>query len=174
VERPALRSASDCKSCSCSNYLRRPILISRSHAGQETASLSLEQHQFNWHDGAPWGAHACALGKPFGNAIVTAECTIDGLIGSCADALLLDSFQVERKKGPPKQVNISDIFRATGCVDLGGVAGVCDTGDLQFNNVWIFNIPELLEYFWDYDNNGSKLMQVRFYPTTCGSFTTVP
>jgi hypothetical protein len=121
-----------------------------------------------------YNVYAFALGKPFGNAIVTAECTIDGLIGSCADALLLDSFQVERKKGPPKQVNISDIFRATGCVDLGGVAGVCDTGDLQFNNVWIFNIPQLLEYFWDYDNNGLKLMQIRFYPTTCGSFTTVP
>jgi hypothetical protein len=53
-------------------------------------------------------------------------------------------------------------------------SGFCDSGDLQFNNVWIFNIPQLLDYFWDYNNTGLKLMQVRFYETTCGSFTTVP
>lgn len=122
-----------------------------------------------------YDVYAVGLGKPNGNAIVQAECSIEDLIGSCTDALLLDSFTVDRPKNkPPHRINISDVFRATGCIDLGGVAGVCDTGDLQFTNVWIFNIPQLLEYFWDYDNNGLKLMQVRFYPTTCGSFTTVP
>lgn len=118
---------------------------------------------------------ATGLGKPnAGQVIVNASCTIDGLIGSCADALLLDTFTVDRPKGKPRRHDISEVFRATGCVDLGGVEGVCDTGDLQFNNVWIFNIPQLLEYFWDYTNTGLKLMQVRFYETTCGSFTTVP
>ena len=118
---------------------------------------------------------ATGLGKPnAGQVIVNASCTIDGLIGSCADALLLDTFTVDRPKGKPRRHDISDVFRATGCVDLGGVEGVCDTGDLQFNNVWIFNIPQLLDYFWDYTNTGLKLMQVRFYQTTCGSFTTVP
>jgi hypothetical protein len=36
---------------------------------------------------------------------------------------------------------------------LGAKKGICDTGDLQFNNVWIFNIPQLEEYFWDYTND---------------------
>lgn len=68
--------------------------------------------------------------------------------------------------------NISIVFRATGCVDKNGNL-TCDSGDLQFTNVWIFNVPQLQEYFWDYDNNGLRLMQTRFYETTCGSFTTV-
>jgi hypothetical protein len=88
---------------------------------------------------------ATALGKPFGNAVVEAQCIIEDLIGSCTDALLLDNFEVTRLKGKPHPENISNIFRATGCVDLGGEEGVCDTGDLQFNNVWIFNIPQLVE-----------------------------
>ena len=37
-----------------------------------------------------------------------------------------------------------------------------------------FNIQQLVEYFWDYDNNGLKLMQVRFYETTSGSIGIKP
>jgi hypothetical protein len=120
-----------------------------------------------------YDVYAYALGKPFGNAVVQAECTIDGLLGSCSDALFQNTFSVSRIKGKPKQENISDVFRASGCVDLN-TSGTCDTGDLQFTNVWIFNVPQLQEYFWDFDNNGLRLMQTRFYETTCGSFTTVP
>ncbi len=120
-----------------------------------------------------FNVYAVGLGKPFGNAVVQAECIIDDLLGDCTDALLLDSFTVDRPKGQPKRQNISDIFRATGCIDLDA-SGTCNTGDLQFTNVWIFNIPQLVEYFWDYDNNGLKVMQIRFYETTCGSFETVP
>jgi hypothetical protein len=120
-----------------------------------------------------YDVYAYALGKPYGNAIVQAECIIDGLLDtSCTDALLQNSFSVTRMKGKPRQENISDVFRASGCVDLNGSL-TCDTGDLQFNNVWIFNILQLTDYFWDYDNNGLRLMQTRFYETTCGSFTTV-
>ena len=121
-----------------------------------------------------YNVYATGLGKPnAGQVIVNASCTIDGLIGSCADALLLDTFTVDRPKGKPRRQDISDVFRATGCIDVNAT-GFCDSGDLQFNNVWIFNIPQLLDYFWDYNNTGLKLMQVRFYQTTCGSFTTVP
>src|SRR5215831_20785919 len=60
---------------------------------------------------------ATALGKPNGNALVQAVCIIEGLIGSCEDALQLSSFTVTRSKGQPKPEHISDIFRATGCVD---------------------------------------------------------
>jgi hypothetical protein len=119
-----------------------------------------------------YDVYAFALGKPNGNAVVQAECIIDDLLGSCTDALLQNNFSVTRAKGKPRQENISDVFRASGCVDLN-TSGTCDKGDLQFANVWIFNVPQLAKYFWDFDNNGLKLMQTRFYETTCGSFTTV-
>jgi hypothetical protein len=119
-----------------------------------------------------YDVYAFALGKPNGNAVVQAECVIDGLLGTCTDALLQNSFSVTRVKGKPHQEPISDVFRASGCVDLNS-SGTCDKGDLQFTNVWIFNVLQLQDYFWDFDNNGLRLMQTRFYETTCGSFTTV-
>lgn len=30
--------------------------------------------------------------------------------------------------------------------------------------VWVFNIGDLVEYLWEIDNHGLKLLQVRFYP----------
>jgi hypothetical protein len=124
-----------------------------------------------------FNVYAVGLGKPNRGAIVTAECTysLDAVGGSgttCEDTLLMGSFKVDRIKGKPNPVNITDVFRATGCLDVN-TDGTCNTGDLAFSNLWIFNIPQLLEYFWDYDNNGLKLMQVRFYETTSGSIGTV-
>ena len=120
--------------------------------------------------------YAVGLGKPNGSAIITAECTFsEDVVGKegCTDTLLLGSFEVTRTKGKPKRENITNVFRATGCLDLAGEEDVCDDGDLAFRNLWIFNIAELIEYFWDYDNNGLKLMQVRFYETTSGCIGTV-
>lgn len=133
--------------------------------------------------------YAVGLGKPLGVAIISVECTFsDPLVpGSggggggeeCEDALLLGSFTLKRTNGAapnknkPKRENITDVFRATGCLDLND-DDFCNTGDLSFSDIWIFNIPQLLEYFWDYDNDGLKLMQVRFYPTVSGSIITVP
>jgi hypothetical protein len=127
-----------------------------------------------------FNVYAVGLGKPKGGAIVTAECTysLDVVDSSgtpglqCEDTLLMGSFEVSRTKGKPSPVNITDVFRATGCLDVN-TDGTCNSGDLQFSNLWIFNIPQLEDYFWDYDNNGLKLMQVRFYETTSGSIGTV-
>src|SRR5262249_16115196 len=79
-----------------------------------------------------------------------------------------------RDKGNAKPQHIADIVRATGCVD-SNLNGTCDKGDTQFKNVWIFNVPNLVSYFWDYTNTDLKLMQVRFYPVAggCGTITTV-
>jgi hypothetical protein len=30
--------------------------------------------------------------------------------------------------------------------------------------LWIFDIADLVVYGWDYQNRGSKLVQIRFYP----------
>ncbi|MBI2916742.1 MAG: hypothetical protein HYY01_02005 [Chloroflexi bacterium] len=40
----------------------------------------------------------------------------------------------------------------------------------QFTNEWVFNIADLVVYGWDYQNNGSKLLQVRFYPLSTTQF----
>jgi hypothetical protein len=34
----------------------------------------------------------------------------------------------------------------------------------ELNEAWILDIADLVVYGWDYENNGAKLVQVRFYP----------
>jgi hypothetical protein len=85
-------------------------------------------------------------------------CHID--MGSC-DTGTID-FSLTRGSGKPVTQPITKYFRASGCIDLGGEAGVCDAGDISFNNEWIFNIEQLEEYYWVYDNHGNRLTQIRF------------
>jgi hypothetical protein len=42
----------------------------------------------------------------------------------------------------------------------GGTIAYCK----NYENEWVFNIADFAQYFWDIDNNGLKLLQVRFYP----------
>ena len=120
-----------------------------------------------------YNVYAIALGKFGGKADVIASVTFEaGTTGS----LLMGDFELKREKvdgkGKPKVVNISDIFRATGVIDVAPAGPGPE--DITFTNVWVFNVPTLLEYLWDYSNEGLKLMQVRFYETTSGSWTNVP
>lgn len=127
-----------------------------------------------------YDVYAVGLGKPNGGAIVDVECAYDDPASggpgdptfdeTCTETLLMGSFDVDRAKGKPQRENISDAFRATGCIDVDN-DGVLDAGDYCFSEVWVFNIPALTEYFWDYQNNDLKLMQLRFYETTHGYFT---
>jgi hypothetical protein len=34
----------------------------------------------------------------------------------------------------------------------------------DYTDTWVFNIAAFVEYLWGLDNNGSKLLQIRFYP----------
>jgi hypothetical protein len=92
----------------------------------------------------------------------------------------MGEFDLRRDRGKPTPQDISDIFRATGWIDVEsaevgcGIPGVLDPCDITFKNVWVFNIPTMLEYYWDYDANGLRHMQVRFYETTSGEWTNVP
>lgn len=118
-----------------------------------------------------YNVYATALGKPGGLANVAATVTFaDGTYGN----LLMGSFELKRSKGNPKPLDISDIFRASGWIDTDASGTFDPTIDTSFDNVWVFNVPTLLSYLWDYDNQGLKLMQVRFYPTTSGSWTNIP
>ena len=42
--------------------------------------------------------------------------------------------------------------------------------DFSDEPVWVFDIADLVVYGWDYVNNGSKLVQVRFYPVATTEF----
>lgn len=62
--------------------------------------------------------------------------------------------------------------------DLNG-DGIVDDADLAiyllsncvfYDSEWVFNIADLVVYGWDYNNNGSKLLQIRFYPVNTTEF----
>ncbi len=86
-------------------------------------------------------------------------CNIDG--GSCTTGTIDKTLATH--SGRPVVENITSLFRASGCIDLDPlVFPGCTTGDIQFKNEWIFNIQQLLYYYWDYDANGNRLTQIRF------------
>ena len=106
-----------------------------------------------------YSVFARALGKPGGKADITTGATSDpgedGIYGTADDIIVysLAVLSVERTKGSQKFENVSKellyIF-----VDLDG-DGVTERYNL-FNDA-------LQDYFWSYDNQGLKLLQLRFY-----------
>src|SRR6185369_5299368 len=124
--------------------------------------------------GVCFDVFATALGKPFGNANVDVVCEFNSTTildpttsGICAQGTI--DFSLTRGKGKPVQQDITKFMRATGCFDTDS-SGTCDAGETAFNNVWIFNLDSLLNYFWIYDNQGLRVAQVRFCESeNCGS-----
>ncbi len=41
----------------------------------------------------------------------------------------------------------------------------------EFTDEWVFNVADIVLYGFDYENNGSSLTQIRFYPTATTEFT---
>lgn len=63
----------------------------------------------------------------------------------------------------------SGIYEEDECSgDLSGfVEGACtevDTYCNEYMDEWVFNIGDFVNYLWNADNHGLKLLQVRFYP----------
>lgn len=114
--------------------------------------------------------YATPLGTPGGNTDVDVVCAFDATCidcnidaGNCATGEI--DFSLAGHNGKPQTQNITQFFRATGCIDVGGQIGVCDTGDIAFRNEWIFNIAQLEYYYWDYDNQGNRIVNIRFCDT---------
>jgi hypothetical protein len=125
---------------------------------------------------------ATPLGTPGGRAEVDVVCTFDDTVvdtdlveGSCEDVPLGQfDFALVRGSGKPVQKDITNFMRASGCFDTDG-SGTCDQGEKTFNNIWIFNLEALQEYFWEYDNQGLRVAMIRFCEgTDCGSFGVQP
>jgi hypothetical protein len=123
---------------------------------------------------------ATPLGTPGGRAEVDVVCTFDDTVigdlveGSCEDVPLGQfDFDLVRNNGQPVQKDITRFMRASGCFDTDG-SGTCDQGEKTFNNIWIFNLEALQEYFWEYDNQGLRVAMIRFCEgTDCGGFGVV-
>jgi hypothetical protein len=54
----------------------------------------------------------------------------------------------------------------TGCEEVDDVAGATVYGDCKpyDDPIWIFNLGEIVDLLWQFDNNGVKTTQIRFYP----------
>lgn len=103
-----------------------------------------------------------ALGKPGGSAIIT----------TCADADLGDDYyevcsaeylEVERQKGKPRFENVSKtLLTILVEEDITFTDGDGVEQTIKAGRYTIFD-EAFEDYFWEYDNQGLKLLQLRFY-----------
>ena len=140
------------------------IMLSRSPAGEDFQVLDA-----NGTDGkagfqlpAPtdisYTIFARALGTPGGSSTMT-TCATDTLSGEDVCSMNAEIFM--REKGGKKFVNVSEYLTSiTAAIeDLNG-DGVIDNNDIADYDIF----DEAMEgYYWKYDNNGLKLLQLRFY-----------
>lgn len=102
-----------------------------------------------------YSVYARALGKPNGSAnMTTCAQWLNPETGIYEELCSLAVLQVERTKGQQKFENVSKELLYI-YVDLNG------DGIAERYNIFA---DELQDYFWSYDNNGLKLLQLRFYP----------
>ena len=117
-----------------------------------------------------YNIYARALGKPGGKVKIDAYGNFtDAVEGT--QLILLGYVNIAREKGKPQSVNINHLFYVD--VTLCTAAEIDpDTGELvctewtTYEDFWVFDIDELIEYYWEYNNKGLKLLQVRFYECT--------
>lgn len=110
-----------------------------------------------------YSVYARALGTPGGKATIT-TCAmdegLDGIAGTADDVEVcsLDTLTVERTKGKQRFENVSREL-------LYIYADITDDGVDNPKLYPLFD-EELFGYFWDYDNQGLKVLQLRFYPVS--------
>lgn len=100
-----------------------------------------------------YSVFARALGSPGGSSIMT-TCAEDPVSGETICSTI--ELELERDKGRSKFDNVSRYL-------LYIIVDLDDDGDTE--RIPLFD-DALENYFWDYDNNGLKLAQLRFYPCT--------
>ena len=119
-----------------------------------------------------WTVWARALGKPGGKANMTTCATtagLDGILGTADDEVVcsMGTLSLQRSKGKSTFTNVSaDLLFITITVDpttntaLATCLGVTTTTQVSLP---LFN-GCLQNFFWNYDNQGLHLLQLRFYP----------
>jgi hypothetical protein len=98
-----------------------------------------------------------ALGKPGGSGTMkTCGTTIDTTTGLLVEVCSMDTLNLARRKGKSTFIDVSRQL-------LYIYADV--NGDGVVDRVPLFD-ESLLGYYWEYDNQGLKLVQLRFYPVS--------
>ena len=112
-----------------------------------------------------YNVYARALGTPNGKVNVSAWGNFTDL-ETGYQLINLGYVNLARESGKPQSVNINSLFYvdASLCTAVDEF-GAC-TETTSYNDYWVFDIAELFDYWWDYDNNGLKNLQVRFYECT--------
>jgi hypothetical protein len=120
---------------------------------------------------AKWTVWARALGKPGGKADMTTCATVtvvDSITGAITQEVIcsIATLSLVRKTGDLSskfQDVTSYLLFITLNVAAGSDLATCLGTSGTNVAVALFN-PCLQNYFWNYDNNGLKLLQLRFYP----------
>ncbi|MPY89435.1 MAG: hypothetical protein GEU99_16090 [Luteitalea sp.] len=102
-------------------------------------------------DTAAYEVYARALGQPNGSATITTcatDVTTGEVVCSAENVLLV------RNKGQQTFSNVTN--------ELTSLVANIDA-DPQFERVALFHDP-FVDWFWQYDNRGLRLAQLRFYP----------
>jgi len=128
--------------------------------------------------GTSYRVYARALGTPGGSAALTlcANETEDTTDETTETWCSINQAVMTRTTGRPRAEDVTDILftltilvdvddvkdvALTACLAEGSLIDILDT-ELQVADVPIFHAC-FEDYFWNYDNNGLKLLQLRFY-----------
>jgi len=124
---------------------------------QNGAAFSLPDPDPDGDGVTAYSVYARALGKPGGSSVTT-TCFEEAGETWCST----ESMVLVRSTGKSTFKNVSKELLSL-CLDTDG-DGVCDTREFLFDR-------DLADYYWQYDNSGLKLAQLRFYevPTNVGT-----
>ena len=112
-----------------------------------------------------YNVYAIARGKPNGKVNISA-------FGNFTDEELgtklipFGYVNLNRTTKKPQSENINELFYVdvTLCTSVDE-NGTCNES-VVYTDFWVFDIEEYLEYYWIYNNDNLKLLQVRFYECT--------
>lgn len=134
--------------------------------GSTGATFMLPQNEFNcapgaapndpcWNDPSTYYVFARGLGAPGGYANMT-TCMEDADEYYCSTETVTINSYTGGKGG--RNTKFQDVTKGltTLCLDTDD-DNICDTRELLFSR-------DFFSYFWEYDNHGLKLAQLRFYP----------
>ncbi|MDP3954814.1 MAG: hypothetical protein Q8Q15_00435 [bacterium] len=151
------------------NLIEGPFDVIDANGTDGTAAFQLPNPDLDGDGTTAYSVYVRALGKPGGKATMQ-SCyeEVDGSTWCAVDFIGgVEPIYLERTKGQQKFQNVSkDLLYIDYWVDADG-DGIVDTSEVT--QIPLFS-NDLLEYFWQYDNQGLKLAQLRFYevPTTTG------
>jgi len=108
-----------------------------------------------------WEIWARALAKPGGSATVT-TCLVDETSTIYCNTESDDLVTLKRTTGKPQWQNVTkQLTSIYYCTDVNGDGAIDAATECGYVNVLG---SETYQYFWDYDNAGLRLAQLRFYP----------